>query len=148
MSSVHSCSLLYADVFPRRSEMEGLENDSAWDRDAIINLIELFREQPALWDATCPDYKIRNKKHDAWSSIALEMKMDRAEVERKMRCLIGQFQRTLKKKSGSGASEHVKWFAFNSLLFLKDKTKPRDFRSAGVDRPTQGTQVRIYSLLL
>ena len=61
-----------ADVFARRSlfTMEGLEIDSAWNRDAIINLIELFRDKPALWDASCPDYKIMNKKHDAWSSIA------------------------------------------------------------------------------
>lgn len=126
--------------------MEGC--DGVWDRDKIINLIELFREQPSLWDPTNPDYKIRNKKHDAWGSIALEMKLERAEVERKMRCLIGQFQRSFKRKSGSAASEvPVKWFAFNSLMFLKDKTQPREFRSAGgIDGPaheTEDTQVRI-----
>lgn len=60
-----------------------------WSKDNIIKLIELFRDYPVLWDAKVADYKNRNKKHDAWNDIALAMKVERSEVEKKMRCLIG-----------------------------------------------------------
>lgn len=66
---------------------------------------------------------MRNKKQDAWNAIALEMQLDRNEVEKKIRCLIGQYQRNCKesKKSGSGAGEgEPKWSFFLMFHFLND----------------------------
>uniref|UniRef100_A0A6P7FSD5 Uncharacterized protein LOC114332168 n=1 Tax=Diabrotica virgifera virgifera TaxID=50390 RepID=A0A6P7FSD5_DIAVI len=68
-----------------------------WSKELTTRLIELFREQRVLWDPTFMDFKNRNKKHDAWTEIAAEVKTDTSEVEKKMRMLIGQFQRELKK---------------------------------------------------
>lgn len=49
--------------------------------------------------------------------------IDSHEVEKKMRCLIGQFQRELRWFSATGAIplHSSKWKYFHSLLFLKDK---------------------------
>lgn len=58
-----------------------------WTREQTLMLIELYREQPVLWDATKPDYKDRAKKSDAWKTLSDAMGIDRAEVERKMRSL-------------------------------------------------------------
>lgn len=50
---------------------------------------------------------------DAWLNSAFQIKMDKGDVERKMRCLIKQFRRVLKKNIVSAAAvSHVKWFAF------------------------------------
>lgn len=104
-----------------------------WDKENVCLLIDLYREKPVLWDPTNPDYKNRNRKHDAWGAIAATMDMSRDEVEGKMRKLIGQFNRESKKgKSGSGADEvNRKWFAYKLLLFLKDKNLPNHSREAG-----------------
>lgn len=87
--------------------MENLLSGFEWNKENVSKLIELFREHPVLWNSKHFDYKMRNKKQDAWNEIALEMKLDRNEGEKKMRCLISQYQRNCKKskKSGSGADE-------------------------------------------
>lgn len=109
-----------------------------WNKDNVSKLIELFKEHPVLWDAGNPDYKIRNKKHDAWNEIANAMDMDRNDIEKKIRCLIGQYQRNSKKpKSGSGADcGGPKWPYFHLFDFLKDKSKPRGYCEAGVPSDT------------
>lgn len=73
-----------------------LENDQ-WNKENISKLIELYRESVELWDTRSPLYKLKNKKHDAWMRISEVMNMEKTEVEKKMRCLIGQFQREEKK---------------------------------------------------
>ncbi|KAG5863994.1 hypothetical protein JTB14_022116 [Gonioctena quinquepunctata] len=60
----------------------------------------------------------------------------------------GQFQRELKKttksKSGDGTDDiyQPKWFAFKNLLFLRDKTKPRTTREAGIEIGIVDTQLK------
>lgn len=110
-----------------------------WSKENTCKLIELYRETAELWDTHSPLYKLKNKKNDAWMKIAGAMNMERTEVEKKMRCLIGQFQREVKKchalkKSGAGSDDiyESKWFAFKLLLFLKDKNKPRETIEAGI----------------
>lgn len=109
--------------------MENLLSGFEWNKENVSKLIELFREHPVLWDSKHFEYKMRNKKQDAWNEIALEMQLDRNEVEKKMRCLIGQYQRNCKKskKSGSGADEgEPKWPFFHMFqsrtLVVSDKT--------------------------
>ncbi|XP_050502839.1 uncharacterized protein LOC114332164 [Diabrotica virgifera virgifera] len=106
-----------------------------WSKELTTRLIELFREQRVLWDPTFMDFKNRNKKHDAWTEIAAEVKTDTSEVEKKMRMLIGQFQRELKKgKSGDEVDAHykTKWLFFNMLFFLKDKNEARHSTECGL----------------
>lgn len=49
-----------------------------------------FRDYPILWHVRNPEYKLRNKKQDAWNQIAFVIKLDRSEVEKKFGCPIGQ----------------------------------------------------------
>lgn len=86
-----------------------------WTKELTNHLIELFREYRVLWDPTFMDFKNRNKKHDAWTELGAELKTNASEVEKKMRMLIGQFQRELKKgRSGDGADApyKTKWIFF------------------------------------
>lgn len=106
-----------------------------WANTNVSQLIDLYREHEVLWNTKLLDFKNRNKKHDAWTAIAKYFQTDKDEVEKKMRSVIGQFQREQRKpKSGAGADEvhEPKWFAYKSLTFLKDKHKPRLTQDAGI----------------
>ncbi|KAL4704559.1 hypothetical protein ACJJTC_012276 [Scirpophaga incertulas] len=104
-----------------------------WSNENVITLIELFQERQVLWNTQMDEYKDRNKKHDAWMQIAAEFNLDKQAIEKKMRSLIGQFQRECKKpKSGAGADVIPKWFAYKKLLFLKDRNKPEETVDGGL----------------
>lgn len=97
-----------------------------WHSDSVFCLIELYRSHPELWDVNHKDFRNRIKKHVAWTAISNEMGLQRCEIERKMRGLIGQFQREVRKQRNLQKLGELddfyacKWFAFKSLLFLLD----------------------------
>ncbi|XP_068235611.1 uncharacterized protein [Palaemon carinicauda] len=101
-----------------------------WPREKIVQLIECYRGYPLLWDPTHALYKHRFKRADAWREIAENIQMGRNEVEKKMKNLVTQFRRELKKcqekKSGDGAEDAYKsqGFALSIMVFLADKHKP------------------------
>lgn len=114
-----------------------------WSEDKTLNLIEMYRERPFLWNSRLTDYKNRNKRHDALLEISVSFGTEKDEIEKKIRYLLSHFAREIKKekesaKSGSSTSEiyQSKWFAYKSLLFLKDKNKPT---------PTLDTEVIEYN---
>lgn len=109
--------------------------ESEWNQEQVINLIDLYRERPVLWDPTNADFKDRNLKNYAWTEIGQALRMTKVEVKNKMTKVIGQFQRECKKqKSGSGTNAKVKWFGYEHLLFLRDKTVPRSTSEVGLER--------------
>lgn len=107
--------------------MENLLSEMEWSKEQVIMLIELFRERPVLWNQTIPEFKDRNKKNYTWNEIAMEMKVSKMEVQPKMRKLTRQFYRETK----GADSVKIKWYAFECLQFLNDKTTPRHSREAG-----------------
>lgn len=112
---------------------------SKWDSEKIMTLIEEYRKYECLWLPSDKKYKCRNSKEDAWEEIGKVIEADVAEIKRKMKNLIAQFYRERKKraamkKSGAGAHFVSKWFAYNALLFLRDKNKVRKYRERGVDK--------------
>lgn len=107
-----------------------------WSKESVCHLIDLYHEKQILWDQTQPEYKNKFKKNDAWCEISKILNKEKLEVEKKMKNLISQFYRECKKaKSGAGADEVInsKWFAFNSMMFLKDKNKPCETSEAGIE---------------
>lgn len=108
-----------------------------WSREKTAQLIEIYRGYPLLWDPTHALYKHRFKRADAWREIAENIQMERDEVEKKMKNLVTQFRRELKKsqekKSGDGTEDAYKsqWFAFSIMLFLADKHKLHKTYDAG-----------------
>ncbi|KAK5647823.1 hypothetical protein RI129_002715 [Pyrocoelia pectoralis] len=114
-----------------------------WSNDKVLKLIEAYRERPVLWDSTDAYYKNRNRKEDAWAELANMLDTnDTSEIKKKIQSLLASFRREkqkLKPTSGMGTEEvyNTKWFAFSSLLFLKDKNKPRETQDTetGVNDP-------------
>lgn len=96
-----------------------------WNKEMTFRLIELYREKRILWDPMHAEYKNRSKKHSAWIELSKEMKIQTNEAEKKVRILVGQFQREIKKGKYEGEmdpSYKSKWIFFKPFLFLKDKT--------------------------
>ncbi|XP_072400641.1 uncharacterized protein [Diabrotica undecimpunctata] len=72
-------------------------------------------------------------RHDALMEIASEFNIEKQVVEQKIKNLQSQLAREIKKtkdgnKSGSGTDDvyKSKWFAYESLRFLRDKNKTRE----------------------
>ncbi|MPD06873.1 hypothetical protein E2C01_102704 [Portunus trituberculatus] len=108
-----------------------------WTKEHTFMLIELYQSHPVLWDPTDPTYKNKVKKLDAWRSISQALAVERAEVEKKMKTLIGQFRREQKKrntKSGAGTDDAYisTWFAFNSMKFLLTRNRPHPTNNCGI----------------
>lgn len=103
-----------------------------WSNENVYKLIEMFQARELLWNTISDDYKDRNKKHDAWMEIASEFNVDKKVIEKKIRSLVGQFNRESKFKSGAGADESIKWFAYKKLMFLKGKNIPSSTVDGGL----------------
>ena len=100
-----------------------------WSEE-VVKLIECYKEEPVLWNVKLTDYRNKNKKNDAWNNISAKFKIDKMEIERKMKVLLAQYRREKQKidkkfKSGIGADEvySTSWFGYKCFSFLSDKNK-------------------------
>lgn len=98
-----------------------------WSKQTTLKLIDLYRDKPVLWNQTHCDYKNKRKRFAAWADISNELNIDKGELEKKIKNVNSQFLRELKRLKETKTSPDDKyeshWFAFDSLLFLRDKTK-------------------------
>ncbi|XP_064091706.1 uncharacterized protein LOC135205269 isoform X3 [Macrobrachium nipponense] len=106
-----------------------------WTREEVATLIDLYRSHTILWDPWDEEFKNRAKKTDAWKAISECMQKERIEVEKKMKNLISQFYREVKKMrekkvtQGYGIIYNSSWFAFESLKFLLERNKHPAFEA-------------------
>lgn len=104
-----------------------------WPYDKVLQLITLFQQRPMLWDTQCDAYKDRQKRHEITLELAARFNVEKDEIERKLKNLQSHFYREVKKEekskslAGTGTTGvyRSKWFAFQAMKFLADKTKPR-----------------------
>ncbi|XP_063384954.1 uncharacterized protein LOC134671109 [Cydia fagiglandana] len=98
-----------------------------WTNDNVFKLIEMYEKRELLWNTMLEEYKDRNKKHVAWTEIANAFEVEKYVVAKKMKSLIGQFQRELKKDETSS------WFAFKKMMFIRNRPyKPASTRDSDV----------------
>lgn len=110
-----------------------MESVTEWSYDKVLQLIALFQQRPMLWDTRCITYKDRQKRHEVTLELAARFNVEKDEIERKLKNLQSHFYREFKreelsKSSGGTGSIGVyrsKWFAYNAMKFLADKSKPR-----------------------
>lgn len=67
------------------------EIEIEWSRKQVVLLIELYRERerPVLWNQNLPAFKDKNKKISAWSDIHEELNINKAELQTKIRYIVG-----------------------------------------------------------
>lgn len=64
-----------------------------WGREKCLALIEDYENMRILWDTKHPHYYAKNKKQDAWETIASKFNIDCEEMKRKVNSLLGSFRR-------------------------------------------------------
>lgn len=98
-----------------------------WPPEKILQLIQLYKENPVLWDPCHKDFKNSDVKSIIWTNIAETLGL--RDAEKKMNILTVQFRRELKKireRMQAGKTEEeaaTTWFAFEAMSFLKDKIR-------------------------
>lgn len=110
-----------------------MESVTEWPYDKVLRLIALFQQRPMLWDTRCDAYKDRQKRHEITLELAARFNVEKDEIERKLKNLQSHFYREVKKEELSKSSAGIgtagvyrsKWFAYNAMRFLADKSKPR-----------------------
>ena len=61
-----------------------------WSRVDIEEMIVEYKGRPSLWDVCSPEYRDRNKKTEAWKTLAVKLDREIGEVQRKIHNLRNQ----------------------------------------------------------
>ena len=102
-----------------------------WTRKLTLALIELYREEPFLWDPTHEDYKNRNLKFKTYKRIADRLRVyypacNQDEVRKRIQSLRCQHRREMKLEKehainpdvGDDDVYHPKLWCYQHLKFL------------------------------
>ena len=103
-----------------------------WSRQETTRLIDMYRQQPCLWNVKSVAYKDRNKRIVALTAITKEMQKTYAsvttvDIKRKIDTLRNQYRREMRlvensRKSGAATDDvySPKLWCFDDLSFLTD----------------------------
>ncbi|VVC28026.1 MADF domain [Cinara cedri] len=97
-----------------------------WYREQTIQLIDLFRARPALWDTSSVHYRNKRMKNEALEQISAKLKCPKEEIAKKICTLRVQFSREnvkVKRARESGTVYNPKWFGYQLLCFLNDQSR-------------------------
>ncbi|XP_069680315.1 uncharacterized protein [Periplaneta americana] len=95
-----------------------------WTRERVRRLIGLIKMKSCLWDVASPDYKNKQKRHNAVTEIGLELQTSPEAIKQKIHSLRSQFTSERNKvmchKSESGAVDtyKIKWEYYDALGFM------------------------------
>lgn len=103
-----------------------------WTSENTLKLIEDLHSLPCLWDVQSAEYKNRNKKIDAYDTLASKYSVSVMQVEKKIQALKTQFRREHRKlvsKTCGGSRKKAAWFGYEQLLFLLQGNESKISRS-------------------
>jgi hypothetical protein len=107
-----------------------------WTSETTLKLIEDLHSLPCLWDVQSAEYKNRNKKVDAYDTLASKYCVSVMQVEKKIQALKTQFRREhrklVTKRSGSSPKKAA-WFGYEQLLFLLQGNESRSRSTDNTD---------------
>ncbi len=103
-----------------------------WSNEMILKFLNIYENEPMIWNASHPEHKNRNAVHDAWKRIETQLgnKYSVTDLKKKKESLMASFRTRLRKvkeskNSGGGFSDEYKpaWFAYEAMarFLLKDK---------------------------
>lgn len=119
------------------SSLQTTQNINNKNIQETLNFIEEYRSFSVLWDVTDKNYINKQLRKDAIENLAQNYNLTADGVIKKIKSLRSYFskehQKSIKKKSGSAADfVYVSgWFAYKSLLFIKDAITPNETRESG-----------------
>ncbi|XP_030757942.1 uncharacterized protein LOC115883689 [Sitophilus oryzae] len=129
------------DVYPsgerkllRRNVVPIPWEDMSWTNEMILEFLDLYQNEPVIWDANTPGHKNRNDVYDAWKRIELNMdeKFSVTELKKKRESLMASFRTCLnkvKQSAGTGNEYKPQWFAYDKLASFLFKKNPEQTRN-------------------
>ena len=120
--------------------MAAKRSDKKWQDGETETLIDLYEENPCLWNIFHNRYQKRDVKERAMAAIANELDVQITDIKSKWNAIRGQFGRELNKvkssKSGQSTDDLYvsQWMFWDKLQFLQsvmNTTKSRDTLSIG-----------------
>jgi len=85
-----------------------------WSNELILEFLDLYEQEPCIWNPKHPHHKIRNSIHDSWENISknLSSTFSISELKKKKRFIDGYIQKTFKQskskqKNGFGLRGHI-----------------------------------------
>lgn len=97
-----------------------------WYREQTIQLIDLFRARPALWDTSSVHYRNKRMKNESLEQISSKLRCPKEEIAKKICTLRVQFSREnvkVKRAREAGTVYVPKWFGYQLLCFLNDQSR-------------------------
>lgn len=97
-----------------------------WYREQTIQLIDLFRARPALWDTSSVHYRNKRMKNESLEQISSKLRCPKEEIAKKICTLRVQFSREnvkVKRAREAGNVYNPKWFGYQLLCFLNDQSR-------------------------
>ena len=72
-----------------------------WSRETAINLIEIYKQYPCLWNPGDSQYFNKIKKEDAWKEISEQLNIPQDECRKTILSLLACFRKEKKKEKNS-----------------------------------------------
>lgn len=93
-----------------------------WTNEIIIEFVELYQSEPALWNPKHSCYRDKSKVNYAWNRISDIMNISVQDLKHKKNSMMATFRGHLRRKkaslqAGAGPDDVYKpvWFLYNQL---------------------------------
>lgn len=99
-----------------------------WSNQDVLEFLDHYESEPAVWNPFDPDYKSRAKVMDAWRRIAgkMEGKFTVNELKGKKLSLMASYRKLATKVKNNDDTWKPEWFAYQVMdKFLRDVYEPK-----------------------
>jgi len=93
-----------------------------WSNEFTLKFLELYQNEPVIWDPMHLYHKDRKQINDAWVRLSRQLECPVTELKKKKDSLMATFRGHLRKKkasirSGAGVNDIYKpiWFAYEYM---------------------------------
>lgn len=93
-----------------------------WSNELTLKFLELYQNEPVIWDPNHSHHKDKKKVKDAWVRLSQQLECSVAELKKKKDSVMASFRSHLRKKkasikSGASTNDIYKpvWFAYNYM---------------------------------
>lgn len=96
--------------------------DCTWSHSRIIELIEVYKSKPILWDPLHPDNKNLTTRNVFWKEVAEHFQSSVLVIRKKVECILSSHRREMAKVKRSKGKIKPQWFAYKHLEFIRTRT--------------------------
>ncbi|XP_077297883.1 uncharacterized protein LOC143919440 [Arctopsyche grandis] len=87
-----------------------------WTNDCILKLLELYRDEPILWDPNHKYHKDRRRCHNAWIRLSDALQVPVTELKKKKDSIMATYRSHLRKKKSLTDEDYKPvWFAYEAM---------------------------------